>query len=172
MKTHPFVALVGFATLSFACSDHGPPTIAEYAEAFNAQLDALGSEQVAHSSEISGVTNIALIGSVELGHTQQMDDRLARMSRLIGGMMSCAAGTASTYDLTSFAVLTQDLHSECDEHAVLMLSAHEMDGIAAEEARHQVAVGMQVEKMRRRLSMTTQPGSGYGGCAPCPSCGM
>jgi hypothetical protein len=172
MKTHQLIALGGLAALLVACGAHDTAPSPDYATALEYNLDALNSEQVAHSSEISATTRVELIGPVELGHTQRFDDRLAQMSRVVGGMMSCTDDRGLPLDAATLAALTQDLRTECDEHDVLMLSAHDMETARAEEARHQYMVGKQMDKMRRQMSTMMQPGSGYNSCSPCPSCGM
>jgi hypothetical protein len=171
MKTHQWMAVVGVGALVTACGGHDVTTTSDYAEAFGQHIDALGAEQVAHSAEISAVTRIDLVASVEQGHAERMDDHLAWMSRVMGGMMSCVDLQGSPFDAANLAVTTHDLHSECDEHGMLMLSAHDMDTARAEEARHQLVVGKQIEKLRRQLGTMISPGSAYR-CSPCPHCGM
>jgi hypothetical protein len=170
MKTHPFIAIIGLAFSIAACGGQDPTTSTDYGAAFAQQLDALTNEQSAHSAEISALGGVGLIGSVELGHATRMDEHLARMSQVTGAMMSCRDDRASPFDPATIAALTHDLRSECDDHAVLMMSAHDMDTARAEEGRHQYVVGKAIDKMRRQID--TMLRSSYTRCAPCPTCGM
>jgi len=157
MKTHQWMVVVG--VLVSACG--GNDASSAYSEAFDRQIDALGAEQVAHSSEIAEIDRVDLIGPAEQGHADRMDDHLARIDKVIGGMMSCANGEDSPFDAADLAATTHDLRSECDDHAMLMLSARDMETAGAEEARHQYAVGKQIDKLRRQAGTMLPPGSAY-----------
>ncbi len=172
MKTHHGMALAGLVASLAACGGPDTITLSDYALTLGYHLDALSQEQTTHSSEISTLSRVDLIGPVELGHGERMDDHLDRMTRIMGAMMSCAGGTGSILDPASLAAVAHDLRSECDEHGMLMLSAHDMETALAEEARHQNTVGKQMDKMRRQMGAMMPPGSANGSCPPCPSCGM
>jgi hypothetical protein len=172
MKTQIMMAVVGLAASLAACGAHDTITLSDYALTVGYHLDALSKEQVAHFSEISTTNRVDLIGQVELGHAERMDDRLARVTRLMGGMMSCDEVNGSSFDAASFAATAHDLRVECDGHGMLMMSAHDMDTALAEEARHQEVVGKQIDKLRRQMNTMMAGGSANSICAPCPSCGM
>ncbi len=169
MKTHKWIAVVG--ALVSGCGEHDVTTTSDYVQAFDRQIEALGAEQAGHSAELAEITRVDLIAPVEQRHADRMDDRLASMGKVMGGMMSCADGRGSTFDVVDLAATTHDLRSECDEHGMLMLSAHDMEAASAEEARHQDVVGRQLDRVRRQLGMMIPPGSAYR-CSPCPQCGM
>lgn len=171
MKTHQMMSVVGFAVLLPACGGNDTTT-SEYGIALAHQLDALSAEQTGHFSEISTISSVGLIGPAESDHAQRMDDHLAEMSRALGGLMACAGGTAAPLDVAGLAALTHDLHLECDQHGILMLSAQAMANVGTEEGRHQTVTGNVIEKMRRQLNTMMQPGSGYDTCSRCPSCDM
>jgi hypothetical protein len=166
------MALAGLVASLAACGGQDAIALSDYALTLGYHLDALNKEQAAHSSEISSMSRVDLIGSVELAHGERMDDHLDRMTRVVGAMMSCAGGSGSIFDPASLAAVAHDLRSECDEHGMLMLSAHDMETALAEEGRHQNAVGKQLDKMRRQMTAMMPPGSANGSCPPCPSCGM
>jgi hypothetical protein len=172
MKTQFMMAVVGLAASLAGCGGHDTVTLSDYALTISYHLDALGKEQAAHLTEISATSRVESIGPVELGHAERMDDHLDRMSRVMGGMMSCVDANGWSFDAARFAAMAQDLRSECDEHGMLMLSAHDMDTALAEEARHQQAVSKQIDKVRRQMGMMMPTGSDNSTCAPCPSCGM
>jgi len=153
------------------CGAHDAMTSSDYAQAFDSQIDALGSEQTVHFIEIAEVTRVDQIGPVEQGHAERIDDHLASMGQVMGGMMSCTDEQGSTFDAVDLAATTHDLRSECDEHGMLMLSAHDMESARAEEARHQRVVGTQIDKLRRQLDAMVPTGS-RNRCSPCPGCGM
>jgi hypothetical protein len=165
------MALVGLGGWLWGCGDADMTRMSDYTQAFSFHLDALGNEQAAHSSQISTMIGVDRIGPVEKTHADRMDDHLARMSSLLGGMMSCADDRGSPFDAANFASATHDLHLECDQHGMLMMSAHDMETATSEEARHQSVVGMKVERLRRLLGTTAQSASTYT-CSRCPSCGM
>jgi hypothetical protein len=169
MHAHQLMAGMSVLVMLSACGGHDAATMSDYAGDLGRHLDALEGERVAHFSEISAMGHVDTLGPAELGHAQRMDDGIERMSGPLGAMMSCADGRRTGFDAAAFAALMQDLRSECDEHGVLMLSAHEMDSASTEESRHYQAVGTEIGKMRRLLSPM---GSDSYGCAPCPSCGM
>jgi hypothetical protein len=171
MNAHQLIAGMGVAAMLSACGGHDPATMSDYAQDLGRHLDALEGEQVAHFSEISAMGHVDVLGPAELGHSQRMDDGIERMNGPLGAMMSCADGRRTGFDAAGFAGIMHDLRSECDEHGVLMLSAHEMDSASTEESRHYHAVGTQIGKMRRLLSPMMGTESSYS-CAPCPSCEM
>ena len=136
MNAHQLIAGMGVAAMLSACGGHDPATMSDYAQDLGRHLDALESEQTAHFSEISAMDHVDILGPAELGHAQRMDDGIDRMNGPLGAMMSCADGPRMGFDAADFAAMMHDLRSECDEHGVLMLSAHEMDSASTEESRH------------------------------------
>ena len=172
MKTPRMMTALGLAGWLFGCAGHDSVTISEYTQVFEAQLEGLNSEQVAHFSEISTTTDVTRVAPAEFAHAERMDDHLARMNRIVGGMMSCVDAAGSPFDAAGFAPIVHDLRSECDVHSVLMLSAHDMESAGLEETRHQNAVTKQMDKMWRQLDAMMQSGSSSGSCSHCPSCGM
>jgi hypothetical protein len=171
MKAQQWMAVVGLGGWLWACGDHDTTTMSDYAQAFDQHVEALRAEQTAHFSAVTAMIGVDRIGPAEQTHATRIDDHLDSMSQIIGGMIACAEGHGMQFDAADLAVATHDLRSECDEHFVLMMSAHDMTTAGAEEIRHQDVVGMQTERLRRQVGTMMQPGWAYS-CSRCPSCGM
>jgi hypothetical protein len=172
MKSHQTIAAIGLAFVLSGCGGNDDATASRYEQALGHQLEELRGEQASHFAEVSAMQRVGLVGSVESGHAQRFDDHLVVMSRLLGGMMSCADGVGSPLDVTSLAANVHDLRVECDQHGILMMSAQQMDTVGLEEGRHQDVVAKLLEKMQRQLNTMAQPVSAHSTCSPCPSCGM
>ena len=169
---HRTMAVMGLAFVLSACGGNDNTTASEYEQALDQQLGELRGEQAAHFAEVSAMGRAGLVGAAESAHAQRIDDRLALMSKLLGGMMSCADGVGAPLDVTGLAANIHDLNVECDQHGILMMSAQQMDAVGLEEGRHQDAVAKLIDKMQHRLNTMAQPGSAYASCSRCPSCGM
>jgi hypothetical protein len=172
MKPHRTMAVMGFALVLAGCGGSDDTTASEYEQALDHQLGELRKEQAAHFAEVSAMGRVGSVGATESGHAQRVDGRLALMSRLLGGMMSCADGVGAPLDVAGLAANVHDLDLECDQHGILMMSAQQMDTVGLEEGRHQDAVARLLDKMQHRLNTMTQPTSAYAHCSRCPSCGM
>jgi outer membrane murein-binding lipoprotein Lpp len=146
------------AVVVSACGGNDSSTMSNYPQDLGRHVDALQTEQSAHSSEIVAAPDLDSIMRAEDEHWQRMNDHMNQMGMVMGQMMSCVDGRGARCDTAPFAGTMHDLRSDCDDHRAAVRSAATLDAARTEESRHQDVTHDRLLEMRGQMG--TMVGSG------------
>jgi hypothetical protein len=171
MNAHQLVATTLLAVAATACGGDDRTMMSDYTQNLGRHLDALRTEQSAHASEMSAVSNLDVVRDREPGHWERMNGHMDQMNLALGDMMSCRDARGMPFDGAGFAGMMHDLRSEGDEHETKMLGASSLDLALAEESRHEDTIGLQMFEIQGQWNTMMEESRAYT-CPHCQHCGM
>lgn len=161
MRAFQLNALGLLAVVASACGGSEEGTMSGYTQDLGRHLEALQTEQSAHSSGVAAAPDLDSIMSAEDDHWQRMDDHTSQMGTIMAQIMSCVDGRRARCDTAPFAETMHDLRSDCDDHRAAMHGAVTLYVARTEESRHRDAMRDRLDKMRGQMGTMMGQTGGY-----------
>lgn len=161
----PLLALAALLALAPGCSGGGGGPAPSDVAALKRETEAIAADEAAHRAEVMAAASVGDAQVVESRHVDAMQGHFDAMRTILLRLSRCESGRTVGLDTTGVHDALQDVRSDWQFHASMVVVAKSLEAVAAEEDRHGLAMTRDIAGLRAARDAVLDAGRDYD-CSP------